>query len=140
MKRFLPLIIAVCACLLPLFFPSCANTTEAPSGGKKDTIPPYIIDIKPLPGAVGVPLQGATFVFTFNEYVSIKTPANIFLSPPQNRIPKSRIRGRNLIVSFEEPLQPNTTYYYSFSGLCTLRFGYADWFKSPVKSFTTLPE
>ena len=47
MKRFLPLIIAVCACLLPLFFPSCANTTQAPSGGKKDTIPPYIIDIKP---------------------------------------------------------------------------------------------
>lgn len=113
--KFLPLAALVAACLLPLFFPSCANTTEAPSGGKKDTIPPYIIDIKPLPGAVGVPLQGATFVFTFNEYVSIKTPANIFLSPPQNRIPKSRIRGHNLIVSFEEPLQPNTTYTLSFT-------------------------
>ena len=113
--KFLPLAALVAACMLPLFFPSCANTTEAPSGGKKDTIPPYIIDIKPLPGAVGVPLQGATFVFTFNEYVSIKTPANIFLSPPQNRIPKSRIRGHNLIVSFEEPLQPNTTYTLSFT-------------------------
>ena len=113
--KFLPLAALVAACLLPLFFPSCANTTEAPSGGKKDTIPPYIIDIKPLPGAVGVPLQGASFVFTFNEYVSIKTPANIFLSPPQNRIPKSRIRGHNLIVSFEEPLQPNTTYTLSFT-------------------------
>ena len=113
--KFLPLAALVAACLLPLFFPSCANTTEAPSGGKKDTIPPYIIDIKPLPGAVGVPLQGASFVFTFNEYVSIKTPANIFLSPPQNRIPKSRIRGHNLIVSFEEPLQPTTTYTLSFT-------------------------
>ncbi len=113
--KFLPLAALVAACLLPLFFPSCANTTQAPSGGKKDTIPPYIIDIKPLPGAVGVPLQGASFVFTFNEYVSIKTPANIFLSPPQNRIPKSRIRGHNLIVSFEEPLQPNTTYTLSFT-------------------------
>ena len=61
MKRFLPLIIAVCACLLPLFFPSCANTTQAPSGGKKDTIPPYIIDIKPLPRTVGVPVKGVTF-------------------------------------------------------------------------------
>ena len=113
--KFLPLAALVAACMLPLFFPSCANTTEAPSGGKKDTIPPYIIDIKPLPGAIGVPLQGASFVFTFNEYVSIKTPANIFLSPPQNRIPKSRIRGHNLIVSFEEPLQPNTTYTLSFT-------------------------
>ena len=115
MKRFLPLLILVGACLLPLFFPSCANTTQAPTGGKKDTIPPLIIDIKPLPGAVNVPLEGANFVFTFNEYVTIKTPANIFLSPPQQRQPKSRLRGKNLIVSFEEPLRPNTTYTLSFT-------------------------
>ncbi len=115
MKRFLPLILAVCACLLPLFFPSCANTTQAPSGGKKDTIPPYIIDIKPLPRATGVPVSGATFVFTFNEYVTIKAPAGIFLSPPQRRPPKSRLRGRSLVVSFEEPLDPNTTYTISFN-------------------------
>lgn len=37
-------------------------------------------------------------------------------------------------------LQPNTTYYYNSSALCHLSFGYADWFKSEVKSFTTLPE
>ena len=115
MKRFLPLILVVGACLLPLFFPSCANTTQAPSGGKKDTIPPLIIDIKPLPGAVNVPLEGASFVFTFNEYVNIKTPQNIFLSPPLNRQPKSRMRGHNVIVSFEEPLQPNTTYTITFT-------------------------
>ena len=115
MKRFLPLLIIVGACLLPLFFPSCANTTQAPSGGKKDTIPPLIIDIKPLPGAVDVPLEGANFVFTFNEYVTIKTPANIFLSPPQKRQPKARLRGRSLLVSFEEPLQPETTYTITFT-------------------------
>ena len=45
MKRFLPLILLVGACLLPLFLPSCANTTQAPSGGKKDSIPPLIIDM-----------------------------------------------------------------------------------------------
>ena len=38
--KFLPLAVVVAACLLPLFFPSCATPTEAPSGGKKDTIPP----------------------------------------------------------------------------------------------------
>ena len=73
MKKRTPLILlllAVCAILLPLLLPSCANTTKAPSGGKKDTIPPYIIDIRPLPGVVGVPLEGARFVFTFNEYAS----------------------------------------------------------------------
>ena len=113
--RFLPLTAVVLCCLAPLFFPSCANTTEAPTGGKKDTIPPYIIDIKPLPGVVGVPLEGAVFTFTFNEYVTIKTPANIYLSPSQKRVPKSRIRGRNLVVSFEEPLLPNTTYTLTFT-------------------------
>ena len=75
MKRFLPLIIAVCACLLPLFFPSCANTTQAPSGGKKDTIPPYIIDIKPLPRTVDAPVTGVTFEFVSNEHVTITPPA-----------------------------------------------------------------
>ena len=115
MKRFLPLLIIVGACLLPLFFPSCANTTQAPSGGKKDTIPPLIIDIKPLPGAVNVPVEGASFDFVFNEYVTIKTPSNIVLSPPQARQPKSRLRGRTLHVSFEEPLQPATTYTITFT-------------------------
>ena len=117
-KRTTPLILlllAVCAVLLPLLLPSCANTTQAPSGGKKDTIPPLIIDIKPLPGAVNVPLEGSNFVFTFNEYVTIKTPANIFLSPPQAHQPKARLRGRNLHVSFEEPLQPETTYTITFT-------------------------
>ena len=116
MKRFLPLVIIVCGVLAPLFFaPSCANTTQAPSGGKKDTIPPLIIDIKPLPGAVGVPVSGASFVFTFNEYVNIKPPANIFLSPPQRKQPKARLRGKRLVVSFEEPLEPNMTYTLSFT-------------------------
>ena len=115
MKRFLPLVILVCGFLAPIFAPSCANTTQAPSGGKKDTIPPLIIDIKPLPGAVGQPVTGASFVFTFNEYVTIKTPGNIFLSPPQQRPPKARLRGKNLVVSFEEPLEPNTTYTLSFT-------------------------
>ena len=105
MKRFLPLIFLVGACLLPLFFPSCANTTQAPSGGKRDTIPPLIIDIKPLPGAVRVPTDGATFVFTFNEYFTIKTAANIFLSPPQQRPPKSRVRGHDLIVTIIESMR-----------------------------------
>jgi hypothetical protein len=116
MKRFLPLLILVGACLLPLFFPSCANTTQAPSGGKKDTIPPLIIDIKPLPGTVNVPTEGATFDFYFNEYVTVKTPANIVLSPPLAHQPKSRLRGRTLRVSFEDALQPGTTYTITFTG------------------------
>ena len=117
MKRFLPLLLTLAALLLPVMLTthSCANTTQAPSGGDKDTIPPYIIDIKPLPGTTGVSVEGTKLEFTFNEYVSIKSAANILLSPPQKKMPKSKLKGKTLYVSFEEPLKPNTTYALSFT-------------------------
>lgn len=116
MKKFIPLILAVAAVLGPLLFaPSCANTTESPTGGKKDTIPPYITDIVPLPGSTGVPVKGATITFTFNEYVVVKEPRNIFLSPPQVKAPKHRLKGKNLVVYFEDKLDSNTTYTLTFT-------------------------
>lgn len=116
MKRFLPLIIALASVFIPLIaVHSCANTTEAPTGGKKDSIPPYIVDIDPLPGVIGVPLEGAKFVFTFNEYVTIKTASNIFLSPPVEKPLKSKLKGRSLIVTTDSPLDSNTTYTISFT-------------------------
>lgn len=117
LKSFLPLACAVLLFGLPVMLGthSCANTTESPSGGDKDTIPPYIIDISPLPGVIGVPLTGAQFVFTFNEFVSIKSSNNIFLSPPTKKAPKSRIKGKSLIVTMQDTLRPNTTYTLSFT-------------------------
>lgn len=114
LKRFIPAI-PVSAVLLSLIFShSCANTTQAPTGGDKDTIPPVIVKLYPAPMSTGVPVKGMTFEFTFNEYVKIKTPANIVLSPPQAKPPKSRVRGKSVLVSFEEPLDSNTTYTLSF--------------------------
>lgn len=115
MKRYITLLIILCTLLPLLFIHGCANTTQAPTGGDKDTIPPLIIDIKPLPGAINVPVHGAKIVFTFNEYVTIKTAKNIFLSPPQEKAPKSKVRDKSIVVSFEEDLLPNTTYTLSLS-------------------------
>ncbi len=117
LRHYLPLIAGLLLFLLPTMLAthSCANTTEAPSGGDKDTIPPYITDIVPLPGATGVPLTGMTFVFTFNEYVEITNTSNIFLSPPTGKTPRSRIRGKNLLVTVEDTLKPNTTYTLTFT-------------------------
>ena len=116
MKKYLPLIIALAALVFPLFMPSCANTTQAPSGGKKDTIPPYIVDIKPLPGVTDFPLEKGKIVFVFNEYVTIKAAGDIFLSPPLEKRPKSRISGKSVVVTFECPLEPNTTYTLNLNG------------------------
>ena len=116
MKKYIPLIIVLLALFAPVFMPSCANTTQAPSGGKKDTIPPYITDIKPLPGATGFPLEKGKIVFTFNEYVTIKTATDIFLSPPLEKRPKSRIVGKKVEITFEGALEPNTTYTLNLNG------------------------
>ena len=89
---------------------SCANTTTPPSGGDKDTIPPAIVGINPLPGSTRVPVKNTQIVIDFNEYVTVKDPKAIFLSPPQAKPPKYKLRGKSLVVTFEEDLLENTTY------------------------------
>ena len=109
-KKFLPLLISAAVFLPMIFVHSCANTTQAPTGGDKDTIPPLIIDINPLPGTVNVPTVGTKIVFRFDEYVTIKEQKNIFLSPPPEKPLKARIKDKFLVISFESPLDSNTTY------------------------------
>ena len=118
MKRFgqiLTLAVVVLGIFLPLMFVhSCANTTQAPTGGKKDTIPPVIINIKPYPGTTNVTTKGTKLYFEFNEYVTLKQPKNILLSPPQQKPVKAKLKGRGVVITFEEDLLPNTTYTISF--------------------------
>lgn len=94
---------------------SCANTTQAPSGGRKDTIPPVIVNINPLPGAVNVPVHNASVRFYFDEYITVKNPKNIFLSPPMGKAPKYKLKGKSLIVCFDQDLDSNTTYTLDIS-------------------------
>ena len=109
LKKFLPLVPAALI-LGSLMFPSgCANTTTPPSGGAKDTIPPVLTKVSPLPATVNVSRR-AKLRFTFNEYVKIKDANGIYLSPPLERKPKSAIHGKSLDVSFESDLDSNTTY------------------------------
>lgn len=120
MKKFISKyfpIIPVCMVLIPVMFThsSCANTTEAPSGGPKDTIAPVITKISPKNGAINVPTVGARISFTFDEYVVVKNPKNIFLSPPQAKSPKYKIKGKTVEIYFEEPLDSNTTYTMEFT-------------------------
>ena len=102
--------------LSPTFFMhSCANTTQAPTGGKKDTIPPALYWTQPVPGAVNVDTNKTKIVFGFDEYVTIKNQQNIFLSPPQKKAPKAKVKGKNVVVTFEEPLAKGITYTLNFT-------------------------
>lgn len=107
---------AALAVLSPTFFMhSCANTTQAPTGGKKDTIPPALYWTQPVPGAVNVDTNKTKLVFGFDEYVTIKNQQNIFLSPPQKKSPKAKVKGKNVVVTFEEPLAKGITYTLNFT-------------------------
>ena len=116
LTKYLPLIPAALV-LGALFFPTgCANTTTPPSGGDKDTIPPVLLKVHPLPGSVNVPVHRTQLKFTFNEYVTVKDANNIFLSPPLEKKPKTRMSGKTLIVSFESDLDSNRTYTLDLTG------------------------
>lgn len=116
LKKFLPLIPASLI-LASLFIPGgCANTTQAPTGGPKDTIPPVITKVAPFPGATRVSPDKAKLVFTFNEYVKIKDANGVYLSPPQEKKPKASISGKSVVVTFENPLDSSTTYTLDLTG------------------------
>ena len=116
LSKYLPLIPAALV-LGAMMFPSgCANTTTPPSGGVKDTIPPVLVKTSPLPGTVNVPTHKTQIKFTFDEYVVVKEPNNIFLSPPLEKKPKYKISGKSVIVSFESDLDSNRTYTLDITG------------------------
>ena len=116
LTRYFPLIPVATVLLLSIFSHSCANTTQAPRGGLKDTIPPVLVKVYPKSGATGVPVKGAKIEFTFNEYVVVKEPKAIYLSPPQKKSPKFKIKGKSVIVYFEEDLLPDLTYTLDVTG------------------------
>ncbi len=93
-----------------IFSHGCANTTTPPSGGPKDTIPPVVTAIYPGLGDVNIPREDTRLVLQFNEYVTVKDGKSIFLSPPMEKAPKYRLKGKSVVVTFEEPLDSNTTY------------------------------
>lgn len=94
----------------------CANTTTPPSGGPKDTIAPVLRKVAPLPGTVGISTHKPKLEFTFDEYVKVKDPKAIFLSPPLEKSPSFKMRGKTLVVYFESDLDSLTTYSLDLTG------------------------
>jgi len=107
----LPLLLPVLAVLSgAVLTPGCANTTTPPSGGPKDTIPPVMRKMEPESGAVNQSRSKTRVEFTFDEYVKVKDPKGIYLSPPLEKSPRYRMRGKTLVVYFESELDSAKTY------------------------------
>ena len=114
MKKFLSRYFPIFPVLIILgsviFSHSCANTTTPPTGGPKDTIPPVITEIYPVLNQVNVPTKKTQLVIKFNEYVTVKDPKSLYLSPPLEKSPKFKLKGKGVVVYFESDLDSNKTY------------------------------
>lgn len=93
-----------------IFSHSCANTTTPPSGGPKDTIPPVLKKVEPYDGTIMVPRHKPKVSFTFDEFVVVKDQQSLFLSPPGEKALKYKMRGKSVIMVFENDLDSNKTY------------------------------
>ena len=110
LNRFFPIIPVTIILASVIFSHSCANTTTPPTGGPKDTIPPVITKVYPTMGQVNVPVHKTKLKIEFNEYVVVKNPKSLFLSPPLEKAPKHKIQGKGVVVYFENDLDSNKTY------------------------------
>ena len=90
----------------------CANVVT-PSGGPKDEKAPVVLNASPENNSTN--FTGKTIHITFDEFVTLNNPSNnVLISPPMNKKPTFRTSGKTLIIRFEEPLMPNTTYSINF--------------------------
>ncbi len=110
-KKLKKIPIAVLLVLLSFFF-QCAKE-GMPPGGPEDTTPPEVISVSPKPDSIGVDLNSKIEI-TFSERMLAKrTEESIFISPLPEKPFDFRWRRRRLILTPQEPLQPDRTYVVS---------------------------
>ena len=100
-----------------LLLSRCANPVS-PTGGPKDLNPPRVIACDP--PLFSKNFNKNTFRIDFDEFVTLKNSVSeVFISPPQKNNPDSRLRGKSLVVKFEDRLDSNTTYSITFGNAIT---------------------
>jgi len=98
--------------LATLFVLSCAKIS-APTGGPKDLDPPVIL--KSIPENGSVLFTGKSFNVIFDEYVVLDRITEKFMvSPPLATKPDVKLRGKSLVVNWEDDLADSTTYTFYF--------------------------
>lgn len=91
---------------------SCANPVS-PSGGPVDKEPPEVLSSDPPNFSVHFDKKRIQIVF--NEFVKLNQPnQQVIVSPPLQKMPQFRIRGKSVVIDIEEELFENTTYSIFF--------------------------
>lgn len=108
------LLIYICLVLISI---RCAQITPL-TGGKKDDKPPKTVAYYPENASVN--FNSKVITVEFDEYIVLKDIANQFIITPQtNEFPEIQVSGKKLKITFQESLQPNTTYKLTFGNAVT---------------------
>ncbi|MDE5639866.1 MAG: Ig-like domain-containing protein [Odoribacter sp.] len=92
---------------------SCANKGY-PEGGPKDVTPPHVVVERP--ASFSCNFDKKSINIYFDEFVQLKNVNEKFIiSPPQVRKPKVSLRGKYVMVEFQDSLRPETTYSMDFA-------------------------
>lgn len=97
-----------------VIFVQCASIAQ-PQGGPRDSLPPLIVSTEPAPKAMN--FKGKRISLNFNEYVTLRDQQKEFLISPPNvngSKPTLTVKGRSILVEFEEQPDSNTTYRLDF--------------------------
>lgn len=91
---------------------SCAKVGQ-PSGGMRDRIPPVVVKSEPENGSVN--FRGRRIEIEFNEYVTLDNiNEKLMISPPLTKRPGTLLRGKSLIIEYDEQLRDSATYSFYF--------------------------
>jgi hypothetical protein len=95
-----------------LFCAGCAQVRSLP-GGVKDVSPPVAVSANP--PHLTTHFQGNRIEIFFDEYVQLNNiQQELIISPPQQKFPEIRVKQHSIILQFNDPLLPNTTYQLNF--------------------------
>ena len=95
-----------------LLLSRCANPVS-PQGGTKDIKPPEVTACTP--PIFSTRFKGNSFRIDFNEFITLKNPATeVYISPPLKTPIDTRLRGKFLVVKFDDSLDSNSTYSITF--------------------------
>lgn len=94
-------------------FYSCANIVS-PTGGPKDTTPPRMA--KATPENYSTNFKASDIGIYFDEYIQLKDiEGQLIISPPLEKMPDIKLKGKGFQLHINEQLKENTTYTINFS-------------------------
>lgn len=85
----------------------------SPSGGPRDEDPPEVLSSHP--ENYSTLFKAKRIQITFDEYIVLdNVNQQLVVSPPMEEKPEVRLKGKTLIIQFEEELRDSTTYTFNF--------------------------